>query len=227
MHEWIKLHTALRDSAVYQDPAAKVVFFHLLLIADENGKGRISRFKTSLELRMKPSTFSGALKRCQQSYLLCDIKTNKLYTIFSLNNWGKYQSLGDNETDIKPTVDRQQTDNKPTLYKEKKENKKRIYSSLKDLTDSEFEEIAQEYSISVTTVSKKYSDLVNYCQSKGKKYKNYLATLRAWISKDLEAGKLHKVVSFAAPTLPEISAEEQAKVRSLMSEAREKIGRSA
>lgn len=216
MHEWIKLHTALRDSDVYSDPAAKVVFLHLLLIADSDGKGRISRFNTAVELRLKPSTFYTALKRCEKKYGLCQLKSNSVSTAFSLNNWSAYQSISSS----KVTADQQPISSPSSLYKEKIEIKKKKYSSLKDLTESEFSEIAQEYSISVTTVKKKYSDLVNYCQSKGKKYKNYLATLRAWISKDLEAGKLHKIVVFTPPSLPDISPEEQVKVQELMRQKR-------
>lgn len=163
MHEWIKLHTALRYSAVYQDPAAKVVFFHLLIIADDDGKGRISRFKSSIELRMKPSTFAGALKRCQENYLLCDIKTNKLYTTFSLNNWGKYQTLGDNKTDSKPTIDRQQTDSRPTLYKEKNKNKSRKENNIKDISSGR--DVA-EHLISVfnQATGKNYSPTSKRCK---------------------------------------------------------------
>ena len=119
MHEWIKLHRSLRDSDVYQDPAAKVVFLHLLLIADGEGKGRIGRFNAAVELRMKPSTFYGALQRCVSEYQILQLETNNKVTAFSILNWDKYQTITNN----KPTANRQQTDSRPTLYKEEIKNK--------------------------------------------------------------------------------------------------------
>lgn len=163
MHEWIKLHTALRDNAVYQDPAAKVVFFHLLLIADDDGKGRISRFKTSLELRMKPSTFVSALKRCVEKYKICDTESDNGSTSFYLKNWSKYQTLGDNQIDTKSTDNRHQIDSKSTLYKEKNKNKSRKENKIKDISSGR--DVA-EHLISVfnQAAGKNYSPTSKRCK---------------------------------------------------------------
>jgi hypothetical protein len=180
MHEWIKLHTALRDSEVYADPNAKAVFLHLLLIADSNGKGRVSRFKTSIELGMKPSTFVGALKRCHQRYGLADIKTNNSYTTFSLKNWSKYQSIGDTSTDIKPTSNRHVTDTKPTLYKEEIKNKS------KNILDKSNGETPIKEKI-VKPQEDKRNNLVNHVLAEFEKVVGYKPTDQKprWVAQNL------------------------------------------
>jgi hypothetical protein len=81
-------------------------------------------------------------------------------------------------------------DNPKGKDKGESEGKKKPYSKLDDLTETDFEEIAEHYSkqlggeIPVGFVRSKYDDLVNYCQSKGKKYDNYRATLMNWVKRD-------------------------------------------
>lgn len=125
------------------------------------------------------------------------------------------------QDDVTTTITTQsqlQINNKEKIYKKEK------YSSITDLTTPVFEQLAQEYSLSVTTIAKKYQDMVDYCQSRGKKYKNYYATLRGWIRRDLESGKLHKVQVFKAPELPELSSEQMAANRELIAQARRSVG---
>ncbi len=94
MHDWIKLHTAIRHSSVYKDHNVRTVFFHLLVIADENGKGRISRFETAKELGIKPNTFRSLIKRASERHQLITTKSTNKFTDFSINNWNKYQQIG-------------------------------------------------------------------------------------------------------------------------------------
>jgi hypothetical protein len=123
MHDWIKLHMSLRDHEVYSDPSARTVFLHLLLIADDDGKGVVSRFNTAVELRMKPSTFYVALKRCENKYELLHLKSNSKVTAFSLKNWDRYQSISSSNLAAKQQPDSSEI----TLYKGKRESKsKRI-----------------------------------------------------------------------------------------------------
>ncbi len=125
MHEWIKLHTALRDSEVYRDTNAKAVFLHLLITANAQGKGKFSRFATSSELGMNPNTFKSAISRCVNKYQLCTISNTNKFTEFSILNWGKYQTL-DTTSDTNKTPTRHQRDtNQTPLYKEEIKNKKK------------------------------------------------------------------------------------------------------
>ncbi|MCI0500895.1 MAG: hypothetical protein L0Y61_04020, partial [Epsilonproteobacteria bacterium] len=63
-------------------------------------------------------------------------------------------------------------------------NKPAKTSSLKGLTEKDLLKIADLYSVPVSFVKSKYDDLINYCESKGKKYRNYLATLRNFVKQD-------------------------------------------
>lgn len=67
----------------------------------------------------------------------------------------------------------------------------RVGKTLASINAEEtFEDIAYKYSVPVVFVQSKYEDLVNYCESTGTKYKDYLATLRNWVKRDAE--KLRK-----------------------------------
>lgn len=67
------------------------------------------------------------------------------------------------------------------------------YTSLTDLTEADFQEIADQYKgarVTVPFVLNSYDDLINYCESSGKKYKNYKAALRNFVkSNALKIGK--------------------------------------
>lgn len=56
--------------------------------------------------------------------------------------------------------------------------------------DEEFcTKLAEQYRVSLSTVVEKRNDLVLYCKSTGKKYKDYRATLQNWLRKDLRESK--------------------------------------
>ena len=57
-------------------------------------------------------------------------------------------------------------------------------SSIKSITDIEINEIAEKYNVPIPFVHSKYDDLINYCESKGKRYKNYYAALCNWVKQD-------------------------------------------
>jgi DNA-binding Lrp family transcriptional regulator len=62
--------------------------------------------------------------------------------------------------------------------------RKKKYSSIKDISNGEFEEIAQKYDVPMAFVRSKYDDLVNYCQARGRVYKNYKFALMKFVKKD-------------------------------------------
>lgn len=51
-------------------------------------------------------------------------------------------------------------------------------------TESQLQEIADTYQVPLSFVLSKWDDIENYCASTGKKYKDYLATLRNWVKRD-------------------------------------------
>lgn len=60
------------------------------------------------------------------------------------------------------------------------------YSSIKDITEEDFNEIATKYKVSPAFVKLQYEKLVNYCESKGRKYKNYKSALRNFVLGDMQ-----------------------------------------
>ena len=64
--------------------------------------------------------------------------------------------------------------------KEKEEEKK--HGDKVKLADSKYEMLCYQYGS--VAVNSKIDDINNYCLSKGKKYSDYAATIRAWFKKD-------------------------------------------
>ncbi|HGJ66789.1 TPA: hypothetical protein ENS27_15615, partial [bacterium] len=69
------------------------------------------------------------------------------------------------------------------------------YSSIDSLGEAEFTEIAQIYRVTTPFVRSKFDDLVNYCESSGKHYKNYFAALRNFVKNG--AIQIRKEVAYA------------------------------
>lgn len=63
-------------------------------------------------------------------------------------------------------------------------NKQEIINKKEELTQKDFEEIAERYNVPTAFVMSKWDDILNYCASTGKKYRDYKATLRNWVKKD-------------------------------------------
>lgn len=60
------------------------------------------------------------------------------------------------------------------------------HSSLDDITEEVCQQIAKDYNLPLAFVVSKLDDLRNYCASKGKTYRNYIAALRNWVKRDAE-----------------------------------------
>lgn len=116
-------------------------------------------------------------------------KTTRGFYI-KLEKYDLYQSPASyedyNEKSMK-TTRRPQTD--PTINKNDKNDKNitpppRRFGSIKSVGEAEFQTIASIYQVPVAFVRSKYDDMNNYCQSKGKTYRNYYAALRRWVKED-------------------------------------------
>lgn len=53
-----------------------------------------------------------------------------------------------------------------------------------ELSEEDFIEVSQAYDVPLPFVLSKWDDIKNYCDSTGKKYKDYKAALRHWVKKD-------------------------------------------
>jgi len=59
-----------------------------------------------------------------------------------------------------------------------------VKGGLENITDEDIEKISQDYKVPREFILSKIDDIKNYCASKGKRYKDYLATLRDWVKRD-------------------------------------------
>jgi phage replication O-like protein O len=78
------------------------------------------------------------------------------------------------ETITKETITKENIE-RPTLKK---------FSSLKDIQDEDIKEIAENYCVPTDFVRLSFEKLQNYCESKGKVYKNYKSALRNFVLGD-------------------------------------------
>jgi len=62
--------------------------------------------------------------------------------------------------------------------------KSKKVTSLNGITEEQMKEIADKYKVPLPFVRSKYDDLINYCERSGKRYKNYLASLRNFVKQD-------------------------------------------
>ncbi len=116
--------------------------------------------------------------------------TNK-GTIATLCDDSVYDINATSRPTHKSTIDQQATNNQLTTNKNIKNDKniKNIY-----IPEVTLLQITQELSISLSDTKRAYQELTDYCASKGKTYKDYPATLRNWLRRKIEDGKV-KVIS--------------------------------
>lgn len=60
------------------------------------------------------------------------------------------------------------------------------YSSLKSIEEKDLLEISEKYKVSLGFVKLKFETLKNYCESKGRRYKNYKSALRNFVLGDIQ-----------------------------------------
>ena len=60
------------------------------------------------------------------------------------------------------------------------------YSNLKDILEEDLVEISNKYKVSLGFVKLQLEKLTNYCESKGKTYKNYKSALRNFVLGDMQ-----------------------------------------
>lgn len=165
------------------DPTALQIFIWLLIGCDyKTGMMATGRHWASQELKIKPRTFHKALtERLRDRYNLVTLSSDNKNTIVYIKNWIKYQALGDSPSDKPVTTKGQQSDNKVTLINNiRSKDTNNIYT----INEDDMLEISKDYNVPLSLVKSSYDDLVNYCESKGKRYKNYKAALRNFVKRN-------------------------------------------
>lgn len=88
---WIKLYRKILTKGMLRDHAAYIVWSYILL-KNRDGKVIVSRYTTSKELRMNPSTFKSALKRLEKKWQSVTTSVTNDHTLVQVVHWAQYQS---------------------------------------------------------------------------------------------------------------------------------------
>jgi len=186
---------------------AKILFIGLFSNADDEGRIRANSAYLKSTIFMYDNI---GLKAIEETLLEVSQKlsTVKVYKVngkqyVSLTNWCEYQKQHKDRIQIStlPVYVGQMTDNvgqmtdnvgvdKVSIDKVSIDKIRRGEERLGEergthsLTENDLEVIAQDYHVPLPFVKSKYDDLLNYCASKGKSYKDYKATLRNWVKAD-------------------------------------------
>lgn len=191
------------DEFLDMPDSAKTLYFYLNLNADDDGFVQPKRI-----MRMISSTDDNLKLLIAKSFIVPFASGVVVLTHWNENNFirkdrytptlylqEKAQLQQDSNgfylvnqmvTSGQPSIDKIRLD-KIRLDKERGEEKNTLTSIN---TEEIFRQIAEVNQVPITFVESKYEDLVNYTESTGKKYKDYLAALRNWVKKDAE--KLRK-----------------------------------
>ena len=164
------------------------------------------------------------------------IETTSHYTLITILKYNLYQD-GDNyynKPNNKASTKPQQSLNKAlTTNKngknDKNDKKKREREPAVFLTEEEYQKLVTELGDPLT---KEYITRVSlYCQSKGKRYKSYYATILNWHRNDLEEGKIKKPVDDEAQPkwekkeVPKLTPEQVARDKARLKELASVVGK--
>ena len=205
---WVKLHRKMLEWEWYKNTNVYRVFTHLLLIA--NHKENKWQGKTIMrgqvitsvghigeKVTLSPMQVRTALTKLKSTNEITIVTTPE-YSLITINNYDSYQE--DNKQSNKRVTNQQQTNNKQITTNKNDKNDKNIYISHEDLVD-----ITGSLSIDLAITQKRYETLKDYCLSNGKTYKDYKATLRNWLRRDIDDGKI-KVINSTQSTDPLVIA---------------------
>lgn len=239
---WIKIHRKIIEWEWYDDANTFRVFMHLLLTANrepkkwhgqviEVGEVVIGTIELAETLRMGRQALRSALIHLKSTNELT-IKTTSQFTLIKLNNWERYQVYGQQNnqrvTNEQPTDNQQITTTKE--YKEIKNLRNTItqgegsISWLRAIPEPDERELMAKYRISASTLHACAEDVIDYCEAKGKTYKNYKAALRNFIKSEIER---HPEIVLAPVKVQPVSIprtdEEQAKINEKLQKVRESL----
>lgn len=196
MDGWIKLHRKLLEWGWFDEPITLWLFMKCLLLA--NHKDKVWRGITvkkgsfitsyaslsSKKAKVSVQQVRTSLERLKSTREIT-IKTNNKYTVVTVLNWEQYQSY--NTQNNKQITRWQHTDNKQITTTNNDKNvimKENIYNTPSAIDANVLKEIADKYKVPEAFVISKYDDMINWCDSKGKTYKNYKAALMRWVKDD-------------------------------------------
>jgi len=182
------------DDFDYQitDPMAKMAFSMIKVDLDANSQ----KYQEICDKRRQAGANGGRPKQTEQEP--ANAKFAKQEKQLQPNGYFAKQknqmqaSKPDNDSDNENDNEIRESDNlaKPCAR----------FSSLSDITETEIQQVAKDYQVTPAFVRNCFDDLKNYCDSKGKRYKNYLAALRNFVKGDLNHGAKN-AAQLATPSL--------------------------
>src|SRR5260221_7810303 len=103
---WIKLHRKILDNVDLKgDMTARIIFIHLLLLANPKGQVLTTTRLLAKMLEMSNSTIHEALKRLK-TYQMAERTTEHKKSLIRICNWRRYQSVTEHSTEHRPNASR-------------------------------------------------------------------------------------------------------------------------
>ena len=112
-----------------------------------------------------------------------EIERSNKFSVGIVLNWDKYQQ---NEQQNEQQMNIKRTSNEHVAKNDKNVEKKTYVSPeyLLSIPSEDIEQLSKDMGISEFTIKEKGKSLFDYCEAKGKQYKNYKAFLRNCLRKD-------------------------------------------
>lgn len=195
---WIKLHRKILDWEWFDDGVTFHVFIYLLLKANVEDKkwhgllikrGQLITSQPHISAQLSNKHHKTTIQQVRTALDKLKatgeltVETTNAYSIISINNYGLYQQDNRQKTN-KQHASQQSGNRQVTTTKEYKEYKEERI----DITPEDVEKLSNELGISQTAVLSFYKKIKNYELSTGKKYKNYPATIRIWVGREVQKG---------------------------------------
>lgn len=116
---------------------------------------------------------------------------NSYTSVISILNYKKFQSPDTSDNTSNKTADNTTEKHQKNIRRYTNKNVKNDKNEKKDIyiTSEKILEIAERYGVSEKSVKETYEDLILYCKSKGKTYKDYEAALMTWVRNNIKSGK--------------------------------------
>jgi hypothetical protein len=190
---WIKLHRKILNNPISSKPNYAWTWITLLLLSNHEDKefifnnekqtikrGQLLTGRKSLadQIGVSETSLENILNYFTKVGQIGQQKTNK-FRVITVINYEQYQDFG------------QQKDNKKTTKRHKQEYKevKNIYISKKyllNIPEKDLEFISKDIGITKEKILLKGKTLYDWCEAKGKVYKNYKAFLKNCLRGDKE-----------------------------------------
>lgn len=184
---WIKVYRKLLDNESLDGNAIAVLMWLLLMADRRTGQVTYGRFQIAHRLRIHPSSVYRALQKLEKLKII-EQQSNNKRTTSTITNWFKYQAnrTSDSEGANSTSRESEQQSNTKQEYRNKKENIERDTSVkyLLALPTNDLAEFTLAFNCTDRQVINKAQSLYDYCQARGKKYKDYKAFLRNALRRD-------------------------------------------